>query len=46
MTVAGGPIYQVAERAAAGLSDRSIYVSAVLNPDTPAPPGATDGGGG
>ena len=43
MTIAAGPIYALAERAAASLSDRSIYVNAVLDSGVPAPPGATSG---
>ena len=40
LTVAAGPIYGVAARAGASLSDRSIYVDAVLAAGEPAPPGA------
>src|SRR6478609_7585508 len=43
LTVAAGPIYGVAARAGASLSDRSIYVDAVLDAGVPAPPGATPG---
>jgi multicomponent Na+:H+ antiporter subunit D len=43
LTVAAGPIYGLAERAAASLTDRSIYVDAVLDSGVPPPPGA-DGG--
>ncbi|WP_395726491.1 Na+/H+ antiporter subunit D [Nakamurella sp.] len=43
LTVAGGPIYDVAARAGASLSDRSIYVNAVLGAGVPAPPGAAPG---
>jgi multicomponent Na+:H+ antiporter subunit D len=51
LTVAGGPIYDVAAKAGASLSDRSIYVDAVLGAGVPAPPGSTattdsPGGGG
>lgn len=41
LTVAAGPIYGFAERAAVGLSDRSIYVDAVLNSGVPVPGGAS-----
>jgi multicomponent Na+:H+ antiporter subunit D len=41
LTVAGGPIYQLAEDAAASIVDRSIYVDAVLGSGVPAPPGTT-----
>src|SRR6476469_7304622 len=41
LTVAGGPIYQLAEDAAASIVDRSIYVDAVLGAGVPAPPGTT-----
>jgi multicomponent Na+:H+ antiporter subunit D len=44
LTVAGGPIYQLAEDAAASIVDRSIYVDAVLGAGVPAPPGATGDG--
>ena len=40
LTVAGGPIYAVAAKAGASLSDRSIYVNAVLGSGAPAPPGS------
>ncbi|WP_420121683.1 Na+/H+ antiporter subunit D [Nakamurella sp.] len=40
LTVAAGPIYDVAARAGASLSDRSVYVNAVLGAGVPAPPGA------
>jgi multicomponent Na+:H+ antiporter subunit D len=43
LTVAGGPIYQLAEDAAANIVDRSIYVDAVLGSGVPAPPGSTGG---
>ena len=41
LTVAAGPIYALTDRAAASLSDRSIYVDAVLDSGVPRPPGAT-----
>lgn len=41
LTVAAGPIYDVAAKAGASLSDRSIYVDAVLGAGVPAPPGST-----
>jgi len=44
LTVAGGPIYQLAEDAAANIVDRSIYVDAVLGSGVPAPPGTTGDG--
>ncbi len=46
MTIAAGPIYGIADKAAASLSDRSVYVNAVLNSGAQAPPGSTDTGGG
>jgi multicomponent Na+:H+ antiporter subunit D len=45
LTVAGGPIYEIAAKAGASLSDRSIYVTAVLDSGAPAPPGASGGTG-
>ena len=41
LTVAAGPIYGIAEKAGASLSDRSVYVNAVLGSGVPAPPGST-----
>jgi multicomponent Na+:H+ antiporter subunit D len=41
LTVAAGPIYDLTDRAAASLSDRSNYVDAVLGSGVPLPPGAT-----
>lgn len=40
LTLAAGPIYGLAEHAAASLSDRSSYVDAVLGSGVPAPPGS------
>ena len=40
LTVAAGPIYDIAATAGASLSDRSVYVNAVLGAGVPAPPGA------
>ena len=40
LTVAAGPIYALADEAAASLSDRSVYVDAVLGSGVPAPPGS------
>ena len=40
LTVAAGPIYALADSAAANLMDRSVYVDAVLDSGEPPPPGA------
>jgi multicomponent Na+:H+ antiporter subunit D len=45
LTVAAGPIYAVAQQAGVSLSDRSIYVNAVLKSGEPAPPGSVGSGG-
>jgi len=46
LTFAAGPIYALADQAAANLLDRSLYVNAVLDAGVPAPPGATGQGSG
>jgi len=44
LTVAAGPIYQLADTAAASILDRSIYVDAVLGSGVPPPPGSDAAG--
>ena len=46
LTIAAGPIYRITDQAAASLSDRSVYIDAVLKAGAPAPPGSGAGGEG
>ena len=44
LTVGAGPIYQLADEAAANILDRSQYIDAVLGSGEPAPPGVIEDG--
>jgi multicomponent Na+:H+ antiporter subunit D len=43
LTIGAGPIYDFADRAAANIVDRSVYIDAVLGAGVPPPPGAGQG---
>jgi multicomponent Na+:H+ antiporter subunit D len=44
LTLGAGPIYQLADEAAANILDRSLYINAVLGSGVPAPPGVIEDG--